>query len=151
MKIRKKNGKLVTNPIVCLSRTWTNSAVINAEMPMYSKVNNGYPSNVSALIRQTLLNCNQNHQSLPSNVTSQTIKPIVDQQPVSSLNLTSLNNLSNTLCTMTTHSNVSSTQTASLQTNVVDSAVIITSNITTSKNTALPINPRHEVKLNAMP
>ena len=120
-------------------------------MPMYFNVNDGYP-NVSALIRQTKLNCNQNHQSLPSNVTTQTIIPIADQQSVSSLNLTTPNNLSNSLCTMTTHSNVSSTQTASLQTNVVDSAVIITSNITnTSKNTALPINPRHEVKLNAMP
>jgi hypothetical protein len=53
---------------------------------------------------------------------------------------------------MTTHSSITTPSITTHMNTASTPAVILTSNIINPGNTtALPVNPRHEVKLNAMP
>lgn len=123
---------------------------VAAAMPTYHNAGGGYP-NVSAPTRQAKLDGNQNHHTIPSNVTSHPLIQNSTQHSVPS-NLTASNIPSHTVSpTMTTHSNVT-TPNITTHMNTASSPVILTSNVINPGNTnALPINPRHEVKLNAMP
>lgn len=119
-------------------------------MPTYHNAGGGYP-NVSAPARQAKLDGNQNHHTIPSNVTSHPLIQNSTQHNVPS-NLSTSNIPSHPVSpTMTTHSNVTSANITSHM-NTGSSPVILTSNVTNPSNpAALSANPRHEVKLNAMP
>lgn len=124
-------------------------------MPTYHNAGGGYP-NVSAPARQAKLDGNQNHHTIPSNVTSHPLiqNSIQQQQQQHGVpsNLTTGNIPSHPVSpTMTTHSSVT-TPSITTHMNTASTPVILTSNtINPSNTTALPVNPRHEVKLNAMP
>ncbi|XP_067214761.1 tyrosine-protein kinase CSK-like isoform X1 [Linepithema humile] len=127
-----------------------------AAMPTYHNAGGGYP-NVSAPARQAKLDGNQNHHTIPSNVTSHPLiqNSIQQQQQQHSVpsNLTAGNIPSHPVSpTMTTHSNVTASN-ITTHMNTASSPVILTSNVINpgANTTALPVNPRHEVKLNAMP
>ncbi|XP_034944024.1 tyrosine-protein kinase CSK [Chelonus insularis] len=128
-------------------------------MPTYHNAGAGYP-NVSAPARQTKVDGNQNHHTIPSNVTAQSLfqNALQSMQTIQSIhsissipsNLTGSNMLPHPVSPiMTTHSSVT-TQNAPTHMSPVSSPVILTPNITNPSNTAL-VNTRHEVKLNAMP
>ena len=119
-------------------------------MPTYHNAGGGYP-NVSAPARQAKLDGNQNHHTIPSNVTSHPLIQNSTQHNVPS-NLSASNIPSHPVSpTMTTHSNVTSPNITSHM-NTGSPPVILTSNVTNPGNpAALSVNPRHEVKLNAMP
>lgn len=123
-----------------------------AAMPTYHNAGGGYP-NVSAPARQAKLDGNQNHHTIPSNVTSH---PLIQnstqqqqQQHSVSSNLTGNIPSHPVSPTMTTHSNVTASN-ITTHMNTASSPVILTSNAINpgANTTALP---RHEVKLNAMP
>lgn len=122
-----------------------------AAMPTYHNAGGGYP-NVSAPARQAKLDGNQNHHTIPSNVTSHPlIQNNIQQHSVPS-NLTAGSIPSHPVSpTMTTHSSVTTSNITHM--NTTSSPVILTSNAINPgvNTTALPANPRHEVKLNAMP
>jgi len=132
---------------------------VAAAMPTYHNAGGGYP-NVSAPARQAKLDGNQNHHTIPSNVTSHPlIQNTIQQQQQQQQqqhglpsNLTTGNIPSHPVSpTMTTHSSVT-TPSITTHMNTASTPVILTSNIINPGNTtALPVNPRHEVKLNAMP
>lgn len=119
-------------------------------MPTYHNAGGGYP-NVSAPARQAKLDGNQNHHTIPSNVTSHPLIQNSTQHNVPS-NLSASNIPSHPVSpTMTTHSNVTTPNITSHM-NTGSTPVILTSNVTNPSNpAALSVNPRHEVKLNAMP
>lgn len=119
-------------------------------MPTYHNAGGGYP-NVSAPARQAKLDGNQNHHTIPSNVTSHPLIQNSTQHNVPS-NLSASNIPSHPVSpTMTTHSNVTTPNITSHM-NTGSPPVILTSNVTNPSNpAALSVNPRHEVKLNAMP
>jgi len=127
-------------------------------MPTYHNAGGGYP-NVSAPARQAKLDGNQNHHTIPSNVTSHpliqnsTQQQQQQQQHSVPSNLSAGNIPSHPVSpTMTTHSSVT-TPNITTHVNAAPSPVILTSNVINpgANTTALPVNPRHEVKLNAMP
>ncbi|XP_014600870.1 PREDICTED: tyrosine-protein kinase CSK-like isoform X1 [Polistes canadensis] len=119
-------------------------------MPTYHNAGGGYP-NVSAPARQAKLDGNQNHHTIPSNVTSH---PLIQNTTshIAPPNLSASNIPSHPVSpTMTTHSSVTSSNLTS-HLNTASSPVLLTSNVTNPGNTTvLSANPRHEVKLNAMP
>ncbi|KYM97655.1 PREDICTED: tyrosine-protein kinase CSK-like [Cyphomyrmex costatus] len=136
-------------------------------MPTYHNAGGGYP-NVSAPARQAKLDGNQNHHTIPLNVTSH---PLIQnntqqqqqqqqqrqqqqqQQHSVPSNLTPGSIPSHPVSPMmTTHSSVT-TSNITTHMNTTSSPVILTSNAINpgANTTALPTNPRHEVKLNAMP
>lgn len=123
-----------------------------AAMPTYHNAGGVYP-NVSAPARQAKLDGNQNHHTIPSNVTSHSLIQNSTQQHSVPSNLTAGNIPSHPVSpTMTTHSNVT-TPNITTHVNTASSPVILTSNAINSgaNTTSLPVNPRHEVKLSAMP
>lgn len=126
-----------------------------AAMPTYHNAGGGYP-NVSAPARQAKLDGNQNHHTIPSNVTSHPLiqNSIQQQQQQHGVpsNLTTGNIPSHPVSPiMTTHSSVT-IPSITTHMNTVSTPVILTSNtINPGNTTALPVNLRHEVKLNAMP
>lgn len=122
-----------------------------AAMPTYHNAGGGYP-NVSAPARQAKLDGNQNHHTIPSNVTSHPLIQNSTQQHSVPSNLTAGNIPSHPVSpTMTTHSSVTAPN-ITTHMNTASTPVILTSNaINPGNTTALPVNPRHEVKLNAMP
>lgn len=114
---------------------------------------------MSAPARQAKLDGNQNHHTIPSNVTSHpliqnsTQQQQQQQQHSVPSNLSAGNIPSHPVSpTMTTHSSVT-TPNITTHVNAAPSPVILTSNAINpgANTTALPVNPRHEVKLNAMP
>lgn len=120
-------------------------------MPTYHNAGGVYP-NLSAPARQAKLDSNQNHHhTIPSTITNLSLLHNTTQHSNSS-NLTASNISSHPVSPiMTTHSNITS-QNVTSHINALPTPVIITSNSTNSGNTnVLPTNPRHEVKLNAMP
>ncbi|KZC13937.1 Tyrosine-protein kinase CSK, partial [Dufourea novaeangliae] len=120
-------------------------------MPTYHNAGGGYP-NVSAPARQAKLDGNQNHHTIPSNVTSHPLLQNSTTQHNVPSNLSASNIPSHPVSpTMTTHPNVTAPSITSHM-NTGSPPVILTTNVTNPSNpTALPVNPRHEVKLNAMP
>ncbi|XP_066583156.1 tyrosine-protein kinase CSK isoform X1 [Prorops nasuta] len=119
-------------------------------MPTYYNAGGGYP-NVSAPAQQTKLDGNQNHHTIPLNITSHALLQNTTQHTVPS-NLPSSNIPSHPVSpTMNTHSSVTSTN-LTTHLNATTPAVILTSNLSNPGNTnVLSANSRHEVKLNAMP
>ncbi|XP_024945239.1 tyrosine-protein kinase CSK isoform X2 [Cephus cinctus] len=126
--------------------------VTAAVMPTYHNAGGGYP-NVSAATHQAKLDGNQNHHTIPSSVMSHSLiqNTSQPQHPISS-NLTAPNVPSHPVSpTMTTHSNLTPHNVAS-HPNALSSPIILPTNATNSGNTPTSlVNPRHEVKLNAMP
>lgn len=119
-------------------------------MPTYHNAGGVYP-NVSAPARQAKLDSNQNHHTIPSTITNHSLIHNTTQHSNSSNHTTSNIPSHPVSPIMTTHSNITS-QNVTSHINALSSPVIITSNSTNSGNSnVLPTNPRHEVKLNAMP
>lgn len=131
-------------------------------MPTYHNAGAGYP-NVSAPARQSKVDGNQNHHTIPSNITAhsllqnalQSMQSIQSIHSIPSLpsNLTGTNMLPHPVSPiMTTHSSVTS-QNIPTHMSPMPSPVILTPSVVTNPNntTALSANMRHEVKLNAMP
>ncbi|KAI4491680.1 hypothetical protein M0804_003072 [Polistes exclamans] len=112
-------------------------------MPTYHNAGGGYP-NVSAPARQAKLDGNQNHHTIPSNVTSH---PLIQNTTshIAPPNLSASNIPSHPVSpTMTTHSSVTSSNLTS-HLNTASSPVLLTSNVTNPGNTTvLSANPRHE-------
>ena len=123
-----------------------------AVMPTYHNAGGGYP-NVSVPARQGKLDGNQNHHTtIPSNVTSHSLIQNTTQHSVPT-NVIGSNMLPHPVSPiMTSHAGVTSAN-VTTHMNPVPSPVILTPNVTTNpgNTTAISANPRHEVKLNAMP
>lgn len=136
---------------ILLSFADSRKATAGVAMPTYHNAGGGYP-NVSAAARQAKLDGNQNHHTIPSNVTSHPLIQNSTQHNVPS-NLSASNIPSHPVSpTMTTHSNVTSPNITSHMNTGSPPVILTSTNLANPSNpAALSANPRHEVKLNAMP
>ncbi|XP_046747462.1 tyrosine-protein kinase CSK isoform X1 [Diprion similis] len=125
--------------------------VAAAVMPTYHNTGGGYP-NISATPHQAKLDGNQNHHTIPSNLTSHNSLSQNTTQHIASSNLHTVTPLP-VSPTMTPHSmSTNVTQSLIHGGNLTTPAVIMASNSGNIANpTPMTNNPRHEVKLNAMP
>lgn len=130
-------------------------------MPTYHNTGGGYP-NISATPRQSKLDGNQNHHTIPSNITSH--NSLVGQQNATATTGTTIQqNVSSNLHPIPLSANIPphsvppnvTSHVLPSHGNPTTPALILPSNSgNITNNPPGPLanqNPRHEVKLNAMP